>query len=126
MTRLLATVVLAAAVGGVALILFRAGTSPSAPVAAVSAAPRLTGSVPPRASPTVAKPAAHAKPRTTTTAATAGPAPFVQTFAAQPGVRPQPALPSPTSTHSVPAGVDGCDHAYGTRSQCIPRASPAA
>ncbi|GID93119.1 hypothetical protein ACFQFC_05380 [Amorphoplanes digitatis] len=61
-------------------------------------------------------------PRSPATSATAGP--FVQTFAQQPGVRPQRPLPSPTATHHVPANVDGCDHNYGTITQCVPWTFP--
>lgn len=50
--------------------------------------------------------------------------PFVQTFADQPGVKPLPKLPSPTSTRSMPAFADGCDHGYGDRNQCIPLVFP--
>ena len=51
-------------------------------------------------------------------------APFVQSFADQPGVRPLPAVPSPTATRRVPANVDGCDHAYGDPTQCVPWTFP--
>ena len=47
-------------------------------------------------------------------------APFVQRFAAQPGVRPLPPRRSPMATVGVPANVDGCDRNYGERTQCIP------
>jgi hypothetical protein len=50
----------------------------------------------------------------------APPAPFVQTFTGRSRVRPQPALPSPTTTRPVKANVDGCDHDYGTVTQCVP------
>ncbi|MEV6350318.1 hypothetical protein [Actinoplanes sp. NPDC051851] len=55
---------------------------------------------------------------------TATPAPFVQRFAEQPGVRPLRRRPSPTATLAVPAGVDGCDHSYGVRGQCVPNTYP--
>ena len=66
----------------------------------------------------------------TSSSASAGPAggaaaPFVQTFAAQPGVKPLPKLPSPKSRLSMPAFADGCDHAYGNRVQCVPLTFPA-
>jgi hypothetical protein len=50
--------------------------------------------------------------------------PFVQTFADQPGVRPLPRLPSPTARLSQPVNIDGCDHGYGERTQCIPWTFP--
>jgi hypothetical protein len=50
--------------------------------------------------------------------------PFVQTFAGQPGVRPLPRLPSPTAKLSQPVNIDGCDHGYGERTQCIPWTFP--
>jgi hypothetical protein len=62
--------------------------------------------------------------------ATAAPAPvppaepFVQTFADQPGVRPLPKLPSPTATLHQPVNIDGCDHGYGERTQCVPWTFP--
>jgi hypothetical protein len=64
-------------------------------------------------------PPAHSPPASAAVAA-----PFVQTFADQPGVRPQPALPSPTAALSVKANVDGCDHDYGTVTQCVPWTFP--
>jgi hypothetical protein len=59
------------------------------------------------------------RPHTATT-----PAPYVQTFAGQPGVRPLPRRPSPTAPLKVPANVDGCDRSYGTRAQCVPWVFP--
>jgi hypothetical protein len=50
--------------------------------------------------------------------------PFVQTFADQPGVRPLPKLPSPTATLHQPVNIDGCDHGYGERTQCVPWTFP--
>ncbi|GID28195.1 hypothetical protein [Paractinoplanes brasiliensis] len=61
---------------------------------------------------------------TAATPAAPAPAPFVQSFAAQPGVKPLPALPSPTAPLKVPANVDGCDRGYGTRTQCVPWTFP--
>lgn len=51
--------------------------------------------------------------------------PNVQAFAQQPGVAPQPPLPSPTSTHPVETYIDGCDRNYGTPVQCVPWTFPA-
>ncbi|MGX6600777.1 hypothetical protein ACWKSP_01370 [Micromonosporaceae bacterium Da 78-11] len=134
----------AAAVAGVLVVLGRAGVASwgsdtSAVAAPVPPAPAPTDSTWPLYSPAAA-------PATTTTAtaratrpagspsasvtsrsvpaAGAAPAPFVQSFAAQPGVRPQKPLPSPTKTVAVPVNVDGCDHAYGTRLQCVPWTFP--
>jgi hypothetical protein len=50
--------------------------------------------------------------------------PFVQNFAGQPGVKPLKPLPSPTETHFVRPNVDGCDHNYGTVTQCVPWTFP--
>jgi hypothetical protein len=61
----------------------------------------------------------------TVTATAAAAEPFVQSFAQQPGVKPFKPLPSPTAKHSVPVDVDGCDHAYGKATQCIPWTFPA-
>lgn len=129
--RLLATAALVVAVAGVLALLFRAGTSATTPVAALSPVPRPTDSTWPSystAAPAPGRsvhPGSPGSPAASPVTPTAGPAPFVQTFAAQPGVRPQPALPSPTSTRSIAINIDGCDHAYGTRTQCIPWTFPA-
>jgi hypothetical protein len=48
----------------------------------------------------------------------------VQNYAAQPGVKPLKALPSPTTTHFVRPNVDGCDHNYGEITQCVPWTFP--
>ncbi|MEU8661575.1 hypothetical protein [Actinoplanes philippinensis] len=48
------------------------------------------------------------------------PAPFVQTFAAQPGVTRQKAKRKPTAPVKVAPTVDGCDRNYGTVAQCVP------
>jgi len=63
-----------------------------------------------------------------TKAARGGPshtaAPFVQPFAAQPGVKPLRPRKSPTAPVRVDITVDGCDHNYGTRTQCVPLTFP--
>lgn len=51
-------------------------------------------------------------------------APFVQQFAAQPGVKPLRPQASPKTTVNVTPNVDGCDHNYGTKTQCIPLTFP--
>jgi hypothetical protein len=56
---------------------------------------------------------------------TADAQPFIQSFAGQPGVAPLKALPSPKQTISVAANIDGCDHAYGLPTQCVPWTFPA-
>ncbi|MEU7908028.1 hypothetical protein [Actinoplanes sp. NPDC049118] len=80
------------------------GTPAAAP--ATSAATAVPSS-PPAPAPPAPAPGAAAEP-------------FVQSFAGQPGVRPQRPLPSPTVTHHVRPNVDGCDHNYGTITQCVP------
>ena len=52
------------------------------------------------------------------------PPPYVNNFAEQPGVRPNAPLPSPTADVDVDEGIDGCDHAYGDRSVCVPWVFP--
>ena len=52
-------------------------------------------------------------------------APFVLSFAQQPGVTPQPPVPSPTSMAAKETSIDGCDHHYGTNPQCVPWTFPA-
>ncbi|GIF08283.1 hypothetical protein [Actinoplanes siamensis] len=50
----------------------------------------------------------------------AAPAPFVQSFAGQPGrARIKPGR-SPKNPVKVAPTVDGCDRNYGTRAQCVP------
>ncbi|MEV6342896.1 hypothetical protein [Actinoplanes sp. NPDC051851] len=53
------------------------------------------------------------------------PAPFTQSFAAQPGVSRRKPGKRPTAPVKVAPTVDGCDHNYGTRAQCIPVTFPA-
>jgi hypothetical protein len=66
-----------------------------------------------------------AAPAAPTPAPAAKAEPFVQDFAQQPGVKPLKRLPSPTARLSMPVNVDGCDHAYGAPTQCIPWVFPA-
>lgn len=106
-----------------------AGESETSPPAA--SAPRPTDSTwPLLGSPGATAPvtSSAAAPTTRSTRAVPPPKkaePFVQSFAGQPGVRPQKPLPSPTSTHYVRPNVDGCDHNYGTITQCVPWTFPA-
>lgn len=65
-----------------------------------------------------------ARPRPIKSHPHAAAAPFVQQFAAQPGVKPLPPHASPKTTLSVTPNVDGCDHNYGTKTQCIPLVFP--
>lgn len=52
------------------------------------------------------------------------PAPFIQDFAAQPGVQRQKPKSKPTAPVKVAPTIDGCDRNYGTIAQCIPIAFP--
>ncbi|MBU2665248.1 hypothetical protein KOI35_17225 [Actinoplanes bogorensis] len=136
------------AVGFVAVLVLAAavtvflGLRPGAPVATDAAgplnqpvpapAPTVAGSLPPdgvaEAATTVtpsARSVASSRAVPATTRPTNVPAPFVQNFAAQPGVKPLPARPSPTATVSIAPNIDGCDHGYGTRTQCVPWTFPA-
>ncbi|WP_034213383.1 hypothetical protein [Actinoplanes subtropicus] len=54
----------------------------------------------------------------------ASPAPFVQHFADGPTASPLPRQQSPTTPLKISAFVDGCDHNYGTRTQCVPLVFP--
>jgi hypothetical protein len=110
-----------------------AGATPS-PVAATASGTGSTRPLPP-ASPAVpvTPPASPAVPVTTPVrpvpisadAVPAGsPAPFVQRFADGPAAGPIPRQKSPTAPLKVPAFVDGCDHNYGTPTQCVPLAFP--
>jgi hypothetical protein len=47
-------------------------------------------------------------------------APYVQPFANGLSATPQAALSKPTAPVTVDAGIDGCDHAYGSLTQCVP------
>ncbi|MEU4619703.1 hypothetical protein AB0G04_06960 [Actinoplanes sp. NPDC023801] len=71
------------------------------------------GKTPERAA-RVAKPARQATP-----------APFVQTFAGQPGIPRQKPKRKPTAPVKVPPAVDGCDRNYGTIATCVPVRFPA-
>ncbi|MBL7257995.1 hypothetical protein [Paractinoplanes lichenicola] len=98
--------------------------SPVVPIVPPVASPSAPAALPPEgvvAAATSATPSAAPPPATPV-----APAPFVQTFAAQPGAKPLPPLASPTAPVSVPANVDGCDHGYGTRTQCVPWTFPSA
>jgi hypothetical protein len=50
---------------------------------------------------------------------------YVQPFAAGLSASPQGPLPKPTAPVTVSANIDGCDHSYGTISQCVPWEFPA-
>jgi len=51
--------------------------------------------------------------------------PYVQPFAEQPGVRPLTRKPSPQAPMRIAPSMDGCDHNYGSRIQCVPWTFPA-
>src|SRR5690242_12886221 len=51
--------------------------------------------------------------------------PYVQPFAEQPGVRPLTKRPSPPAPIRLAPSMDGCDHNYGSRVQCVPWTFPA-
>ncbi|GIE31786.1 hypothetical protein Ait01nite_048310 [Actinoplanes italicus] len=55
----------------------------------------------------------------------ATPAPFVQTFAGQPGITRQKPKRKPTAPVRVAPTVDGCDRNYGTIAHCVPVRFPA-
>jgi len=108
-----------------------AGTTPApaaaAAVPAVSDATRPSSAPAPMAPvPTRSDPApSPAKPGATADAVPAAtPAPFVQHFADGPTASPLPRQKSPTAPLKVPAFVDGCDHNYGTTTQCVPLVFP--
>jgi hypothetical protein len=100
------------------------GTAASGPVAAAATfpTPGPSGGLPGDGS------AATSADRSARRAARPSPhapaAPFVQRFAAQPGVRPLAPRRSPTATVPVRANVDGCDHNYGEKTQCVPAQFP--
>ncbi|WP_285550603.1 hypothetical protein [Actinoplanes regularis] len=119
-------VALVAAAAAVLVTLGRAALTPSS----VAAAPAVTDSTWPYHSPAPAEsgsPPPPGRPGRTATASAlpaVSPAPFVQHFADGPTAGPQPMRRSPTAPLKVPAFVDGCDHNYGTRTQCVPLAFP--
>ena len=93
--------------------------------AAPAAAATPTESVEPAAGDTTSASRPPAAPSAAPTTASPAPAePFVQSFARQPGVRPLKPVPSPTATLKVPVTIDGCDHAYGAATQCVPWTFP--
>jgi hypothetical protein len=93
-----------------------AGAFPAGPATPAATSHPAGSASPPSASPS---PAASSRPNPSPSAE-----PFVQAFADQPGVRPLPAVPSPTAKLSQPVNIDGCDHGYGERTQCIPWTFP--
>jgi hypothetical protein len=97
------------------------GTAAAGPVAASATLPTPgpSGGLPGESAATSADGGRAARPSPHAPAA-----PFVQRFAAQPGVRPLAPRRSPTATVSVRANVDGCDHNYGEKTQCIPQQFP--
>ena len=133
-STLAAVVALVAAAAAVLLTLGRAGlagagAAPS-PAAAPPPAPAITDSTWPLystapAEPSAPPPSPSAEPgKATSTVAVAPAAPFVQHFADGPTASPLPKQKSPTAPLKVSAFVDGCDHNYGTRTQCVPLTFP--
>jgi len=128
MTWLRRTAILLGVLGVLGLggwVLAAAGYQPDSPPAALlaSASPSVSPSAAAPSAPALsasAAPAPTTRPSSSSPAAAATVGPFVQTFADQPGVRPQPALPSPTATLPIRANIDGCDRNYGSVSQCVP------
>ena len=127
-----AVAALVAAAAAVLVTLGRAGlTSGNTPAPAAAPAPTITG---PFSLPALSLPAPTgsdsapppAKPRRTTgdVVPAASPAPFVQHFADGPTASPLPQQKSPTAPLKVSAFVDGCDHNYGTTTQCVPLVFP--
>jgi hypothetical protein len=130
---LIAVVALVAAAAAVLVTLGRAALTPDTTPSPVAAAPSSTDSVWPFPSPPPAtsgslpppgKPGATAVPEMPDVVPAASPAPFVQRFADGATIGPLPAQRSPTAPLTVPAFVDGCDHNYGTTTQCVPLAFP--
>ncbi|WP_328472947.1 hypothetical protein OHA21_11230 [Actinoplanes sp. NBC_00393] len=133
-TRFVLLMLAAVVLVGAGLLTIRFGGDPAAgrlQPGAPPPVPRPTDSTWPLSVP-VAVPAASSAstpppttgPAPAPTGREATPAPFVHTFAGQPGVRPLPRKPSPTAPLAVPANVDGCDRSYGTRAQCVPWVFP--
>jgi len=138
---LAAVAALVAAAAAVLVTLGRAdlvpGATPSA--AAAAAVPTITDTTWPYASTapaTSAAPSPDAKPDQATESPDAEPnakpdavpaasaAPFVQHFADGPTASPLPKQKSPTAPLKVSAFVDGCDHNYGSPTQCVPLVFP--
>ncbi|ATO85400.1 hypothetical protein ACWT_5985 [Actinoplanes sp. SE50] len=93
------------------------------PPSVVAAAPAVAATVPPSPPAPVASPAE--RPATASAAVPAvRPAPFVQHFAGGPAASPAAPRKSPAGPVKVSAFVDGCDHNYGTPTQCVPLTFP--
>ncbi|BEL08582.1 hypothetical protein Q0Z83_067730 [Actinoplanes sichuanensis] len=130
-TRIAALTLAAVALVGGTTWAVTTETEPAEFGAATEVAAQQTLPVVPSLSPApVAEKKAPAKPAAATTAPAkpgrhATPAPFVQTFAAQPGATRQKAKRKPTAPVKVAPTVDGCDRNYGTVAHCIPIRFPA-
>jgi hypothetical protein len=122
--------VIAVAATTVALVVIAWATSPSSrsgPVAAPEAAgtfppPVVSGAGVPSVVPSAPDPATDPAPGVSASTTPAAPEPFVQNFG--PTGTPMPPGPSPTGPVIVPVSVDGCDHGYGERNQCVPWSFP--
>jgi hypothetical protein len=130
-----AVAVLVTAAAAVLVTLGRSGlTSGNTPSPSPAAAvPAITGATWPFSSPAptrsdsalpTVRPGTPAAAETADVVPAAAPAPFVQQFADGPTASPLPKQKSPTAPLKVPAFVDGCDHNYGARTQCVPLAFP--
>ncbi|MCU7728511.1 hypothetical protein ODJ79_32775 [Actinoplanes sp. KI2] len=125
-STVVAVVALVAAVAAVLVTFGRAGLGSGAtPSPAAVAPPVVVDSTWP--SPSVA--AVHSTTPTPPAVPSAGAspkaAPFVQHFGDGTTASPLPKQKSPTAPLKVPAFVDGCDHHYGTPTQCVPLVFPA-
>ncbi|MFI1994167.1 hypothetical protein [Actinoplanes sp. NPDC020271] len=124
---LTAVVALVAAAAAVLVLLGRAALTPGDPPSPLAAAAE--PSSPPAPVPSEPAPPPPGKPVPAATppanpVPAAAPAPFVQHFASGATAGPLPRRKSPTATVDVPAFVDGCDHNYGTPTQCVPLTFP--
>lgn len=114
-----AVVALVAAAAAVLVFLGRAAVTSSSPPLSLPAAVSLSS---PASSPS---PSSSAPSVSSVASPVAAPAPFVQLFSSdEPTTRPLPKLKSPKAPVKVPAFVDGCDHNYGTPTQCVPLTFP--
>ncbi|GAA2600996.1 hypothetical protein GCM10010435_95470 [Winogradskya consettensis] len=102
---------------GMAVATLRAPSIPAA-IPAATAVPEPTDTTWPLNLPPAADPTPTTQPPPGT------PAPYVQPFADQPDTKDLAPRPSPKTPVKMPAFADGCNHAYGTRNQCVPLEFP--
>jgi hypothetical protein len=131
--RGLTVAALVAAAAAVLVTLGRAGLTSGNTPAPTVAHPATTGATWPFSSPAPTrsdsvpppvKPGGTAVAPTANVVPAVSPAPFVQPFADGPAASPLPKQKSPTAPLEVSAFVDGCDHDYGTGTECVPLAFP--